>query len=59
MRKEFNKDTLFYWDLEPDFKPFSNKENIRHQSEKFKADEEDKFYNYFLSMIEMIKRRYE
>lgn len=53
------KEPLFYWDLELSFKPFSYKHNHRDgahiQSEYFKASDTDKFYNYFLNMIDKVK----
>ena len=52
-------DNVFYWNLEKDFIPFNYKHNHREnaniKSEKFKATETDKFFNYFLNMIDMIK----
>jgi hypothetical protein len=50
----------FYWDLELSFKPFAYKHNHRDnshlKSELFLYDELDKFYNYFLNMIDRIKQ---
>lgn len=57
IREGWHNNTFFYWNYEPDFKPFSDKENINIRSETFKADETDKFYNYFLNMLDIIKGR--
>jgi hypothetical protein len=52
---------LFYWNYESDFIPSSYKhnhrENANQKSETFQAKEEDKFYNYFLNMLDIIKKR--
>lgn len=54
-----HEDVLFYWDLELSFKPFAyahnHRENARIRSEKFKESETDKYYNYFLNMVDRIK----
>lgn len=59
-RNSWNEDPLFYWDLELSFKPFNYKHNHREnahiQSEYFKAENEEAFYNYFLNMLDRIKQ---
>jgi len=56
IRSGFQDKTLFYWNYEPDFKPFSKKENINIKGESFKFNETEKFYNYFLNMLDKIKK---
>lgn len=50
----------FFWDLELSFKPFAYKHNHREnahiKSECFNSDELNKFYNYFLNMLDRIKQ---
>jgi len=59
LKTGWNENTLFYWDLETSFKPFSYKHNHRQganiQSELFKPNAEDSFYDRFLEMIDKIK----
>ena len=62
MREGWHDETFFYWNLERDFKPFNYKHNHREdaneKSETFKANETDKFYNYFLNMVDKLKGGY-
>lgn len=55
----WHEDLKFYWDLELSFKPFAYKHNHREganeQSEYFKGNDEDKYFNYLLNMIDRIK----
>lgn len=49
----------FYWNLERDFRPFAYKHNHRdganEKSEIFLYDENDKYYNYLLNMLDRLK----
>ena len=48
--------TLFYWNLETSFKPFAYKHNHRENanitSERFKANENDKYFNFFINILD-------
>jgi hypothetical protein len=59
MCQGYNEKTLFYWDLEKSFKPFNwnhnHRENAHIKSESFTEKEKDKYYNYFLNMINELR----
>lgn len=59
IRHGFNDNTKWYWNLEIDFRPFKYKHNHRdganEQSPEFTSNEEDKYFNFFLNMIDRIK----
>jgi hypothetical protein len=59
IRTGWYENTLFYWNLETSYKPFNYDWNHRAganiQSEYFKANAEDLFFNRFLEMIDKIK----
>lgn len=58
MRKGFHN-IVYYWNLELSFKPFAYKHNHREnanlKSEEFKQDDTNKYFNYFLNMLDKIK----
>jgi hypothetical protein len=54
IRTGFYERTFFYWNLETDFKPYSDRQGEQFKSETFKANETDKFYKYFLKMCDRI-----
>ena len=57
----WHENKVFYWNLETSFKPFkykyNHRENANIKSEYFKENETDKSFNFFLNLVDLIKKR--
>ena len=54
----WHEEKSYYWNLELDFRPFKyehNQKQNKYTSEKFKPNEEERYFNYFLNMIDRIQ----
>lgn len=56
MSEGWNENKVYWWNLENSFKPFAYKHNHREnaniQSERFRAEDTDRYLNYFKNIVD-------